>query len=395
MGRPTPRPQPAIQGPQPAGRHTDPMTYRRPERRTPMGVDAVRQRRLVTPISTKVIPEHAPPPEPPPPPAAAPPAPPQRMAKAKRRRAHGWTVMIIPPEYAGSVRSYNVRRWHLRLLTGGLVSLIVLALGGGFALGIDTSAGQMDAINTSLTETELRLSAMGDTIRALRIAATPTSAAIEPTAPSRPVVAPARGRVVAPTPAAAPAARRESAPASLVPSPGVVLPVDGRVSSGFSYNRRHPILRIRRPHLGVDIVASVGTQILAPAAGHVRYVGRKLAYGVVVEIDHGGGVVTRYAHCRTSLVKVGQEVTPGMPIATVGSSGLSTGPHVHYEVLINNRQVNPLRYPLGSAVQSATTTTPAPDSGAATTPPASVTPPTAPGPIPQSTPDTSAGKEPK
>lgn len=296
--------------------------------------------------------------------------------------------MVIPPAYAGSVRSYEVRRWQLRALGVGLATLMVLALGGGFAAGIETSAGQMDAISTSLSEAESRLTAMGDTIRALRIAATVIPAPAETPTGRATTSNSARDRASA---AAAP--RRVSAPPpSLIPAEGVILPVDGRVSSGFSYRRRHPILRIRRPHLGVDIVASAGTEILAPAAGRVTFVGRKIAYGVVVEIDHGGGVITRYAHCRTALVTVGQEITPGTPIAKVGSTGLSTGPHLHYEVLVNKRQVNPLRYPITATAQ-ATTGTPAPDTGAATTPPAAVTPPasTPAGTSPQSTPDTARG----
>jgi murein DD-endopeptidase MepM/ murein hydrolase activator NlpD len=76
----------------------------------------------------------------------------------------------------------------------------------------------------------------------------------------------------------------------------------------------------------------------------VTRVERQLGYGLLVEIDHGDGVMTRYAHCRSSLVSVGDPVLQGEPIATVGSSGLSTGPHLHYEVLVKGRRVDPLRH---------------------------------------------------
>ena len=84
----------------------------------------------------------------------------------------------------------------------------------------------------------------------------------------------------------------------------------------------------------------------APAAGRVTYVGRYFALGLTVEIAHSNGVSTRYAHLRSALVTVGQEVPRGAAIATVGSSGLTTGPHLHYEVSVNGRQVNPVRFRL-------------------------------------------------
>jgi murein DD-endopeptidase MepM/ murein hydrolase activator NlpD len=118
----------------------------------------------------------------------------------------------------------------------------------------------------------------------------------------------------------------------------------GRLSSRFSYSRRHPILRIRRPHLGVDVSAPKGTPIRAPATGTVRTVERSFTYGLLVELDHGDGVITRYAHCESVEVKEGQSVIAGTTIATVGSSGLSTAPHLHYEVRVRGRPVDPLTY---------------------------------------------------
>jgi hypothetical protein len=104
------------------------------------------------------------------------------------------------------------------------------------------------------------------------------------------------------------------------------------------------LLRIFRPHRGVDVSAPAGTAITAPAAARVAFVGRKLGDGLMVELDHGEGVVSRYAHCKTVRVKAGDFVSFGDMIATVGSSGLSTGPHVHFEVLVRGRPVDPLKY---------------------------------------------------
>jgi murein DD-endopeptidase MepM/ murein hydrolase activator NlpD len=141
------------------------------------------------------------------------------------------------------------------------------------------------------------------------------------------------------------------------------LPVIGAIASRFSRARRHPLLHVIRPHLGVDVAAPRGTQITAPAPGRVSFVGRKFGFGLVVEIDHGNGVTTRYAHCGSALVSEGARVQRGVAIATVGTSGLSTGPHLHYEVLVNGRQVDPLRYRIrqpGADSAAATASSPAP-----------------------------------
>jgi murein DD-endopeptidase MepM/ murein hydrolase activator NlpD len=129
--------------------------------------------------------------------------------------------------------------------------------------------------------------------------------------------------------------------------------VIGAIASRFSRARRHPILHIIRPHLGIDVAAARGTKVVAPAPGRVSFVGRKFGFGLVVEIDHGSGIVTRYAHCGSALVSAGAHVERGVPIATVGMSGLSTGPHLHYEVLVNGRQVDPLRVKLPQPADSA------------------------------------------
>jgi murein DD-endopeptidase MepM/ murein hydrolase activator NlpD len=130
----------------------------------------------------------------------------------------------------------------------------------------------------------------------------------------------------------------------LLPRSLADLPVIGALASGFSRARRHPLLHLTRPHLGVDVAAPRGTRVSAPAPGRVQFVGRKIGFGLVVELDHGHGVTTRYAHLRSSAVEVGEQVTKGEAIAAVGTSGITTGPHLHYEVLVRGRQVDPLRY---------------------------------------------------
>ena len=121
-------------------------------------------------------------------------------------------------------------------------------------------------------------------------------------------------------------------------------PIAGaRISSRFG-NRRDPFTRRLARHTGVDMPAPRGTPIVASAGGTVRFAGYRRAYGNSVEIDHGDGLTTRYAHASQLLVRKGQVVLPEQPIATVGSTGRSTGPHLHFEVLRQGRPVEPLGY---------------------------------------------------
>lgn len=122
---------------------------------------------------------------------------------------------------------------------------------------------------------------------------------------------------------------------------GFVRPIAGPITSGFGM-RIHPILRVRKMHTGVDIGAPTGTQIHAAAGGTVIIAEHKGGYGKTVVIDHGGGITTLYGHCSRLLVSVGQEVQQGQAIAEVGSTGLSTGPHLHFEKRINGKPVSPL-----------------------------------------------------
>lgn len=118
------------------------------------------------------------------------------------------------------------------------------------------------------------------------------------------------------------------------------LPVNGRITSGFGY-RMHPVLGYRRLHTGLDIAAPTGTPIHAAGGGEVVFAGRRGGYGNCVIIDHGRSKATLYGHMSSLGVRSGQVVSRGQTIGRVGSTGMSTGPHLHYEVRINGSPVNP------------------------------------------------------
>lgn len=117
----------------------------------------------------------------------------------------------------------------------------------------------------------------------------------------------------------------------------------GQVTSPFG-NRRHPVLGVNRMHTGIDINAPMSAAIVSANKGTVIYAGWQDGYGNTVIVDHGGNITTLYAHTSKILVSVGQEVEAGTAIAKVGSTGLSTGPHLHFEVRYNGGVVDPLQY---------------------------------------------------
>ncbi len=147
-----------------------------------------------------------------------------------------------------------------------------------------------------------------------------------PSAPA-PVPAPAAAPVPAATPAPATADRAV---------------VHGRITSGFGA-RLDPLRGAPAVHRGVDLGAPEGTPIRAPAPGVVRSAGERGGYGNAVEIDHGGGLVTIYGHASELLVSAGDRVAAGQEIARVGASGRATGPHLHFEVRLGGRAVDPTR----------------------------------------------------
>lgn len=120
-----------------------------------------------------------------------------------------------------------------------------------------------------------------------------------------------------------------------------------KIVSGFGY-RFHPILKYRRLHSGIDLAARPGTPVYATGDGVVRVAGRNpegySGYGIVVDVDHGFGFHTLYAHLSSTTVKDGQKVRRGEQVGTVGSTGMSTGSHLHYEVILNGKKVDPVYY---------------------------------------------------
>ncbi len=122
-----------------------------------------------------------------------------------------------------------------------------------------------------------------------------------------------------------------------------IMPTMGWLTSRFSRQRFHPIHHEARPHQGIDVAAPIGTPIVAPADGRVIDMRTKGTggYGMMLTIDHGRGLVTRYAHCSKILVKVGQRVRRNEKIALVGKTGIATAPHLHYEVIRHGRPVDP------------------------------------------------------
>lgn len=123
-----------------------------------------------------------------------------------------------------------------------------------------------------------------------------------------------------------------------------IWPVEGNLTDGFG-GRRNPFGGSSTEfHAGQDIATLWGTPVVAPADGTISFAGTQSGYGNVVIIDHGGGVTTRYGHLSHIEVAVGQSITRGEALGRVGSTGRSTGPHLHYEVRINDDPVDPLEY---------------------------------------------------
>ena len=130
---------------------------------------------------------------------------------------------------------------------------------------------------------------------------------------------------------------------SFLQSTPSVWPTRGWVTSGFGY-RKSPFTGLREKHEGWDIGARSGSAVRATADGMITVAGRERGYGKLIEIDHGYGVVTRYGHNSKNLIRVGSKVKRGQIVALVGNTGRSTGPHLHYEVIVNGVPANPKNY---------------------------------------------------
>ncbi|MEO6527348.1 MAG: M23 family metallopeptidase [Gemmatimonadaceae bacterium] len=306
-------------------------------------------------------------------------------AKAVPVSRRPWQLLLVPPTPGTPTRSFNVAHWQARAMMVAASALIIVAGAGVTAFVVAVRSPTYFAARDEAALLRARLTIVEDSLALARVAledpeeivttlADPVLVGVVGAAPSagplsRPAVS---GRKMArrgvPTPA-------DDASVSSSGDAFEGLPVIGAIASRFSRARRHPLLHVLRPHLGVDVAARRGTKIIAPAPGRVSFVGRKFGFGLVLEVQHSNGVTTRYAHCGSALVAEGARVLKGTPIATVGTSGLSTGPHLHYEVLVNGHQVDPLRFRLPRMADSASppataSVQPPPSPLAAPTPPA-------------------------
>ena len=222
----------------------------------------------------------------------------KRRVRSTPRRA--WTLILVPPRPGAPTRQLSLSTRSLAAMATVLLAIVA---------GAATWTGQTSSLAASradrLKESQLAVMALRDTVDALHIAV---------------------------------------AHDTLLPPRGMILPVAGEITSNFSGSRMHPILRYLRAHLGTDIAAPYGTKIVAPAPARVRSVGWSFGYGLTIELEHTGGVITRFGHCRSGIVRAGDRVLEGETIGTVGSTGLATGPHVHFEVLVRGQQVDPVNF---------------------------------------------------
>ena len=316
-----------------------------------------------------------------------------------RRR---WTLLLIPPKN-GDTRELSLPAWTFRAALYGAVVAVVLVVGAATVLftpwgtpGARLVARQNAALRQEIAEVEGRFQVLEDTLAMLAeresqlrllagmpVEATPvrdsaSGLALESVALSGTVAsADLSGEATVPTRrrpflgrlgwSARPdvdglidRASRLARSFSIVsdtlqrnfekfaatPS---IMPTTGWLSSQFTSSRFHPILHENRPHEGIDVTAPTGTPIVAPATGTVVFAGNDKGFGLSVEIDHGNGIRTRFAHCSRLAVRSGQRVTRGQLIAAVGMTGLATAPHLHYEIHVNGKPVDPLTYVLPDA----------------------------------------------
>lgn len=275
-----------------------------------------------------------------------------------------WRVLLVPPTPGAPTRAFDVARWQARLALGFAVMLVLIAAAALSATVAAVRSPDLFARGAEVRALREQLAAAEDSLSLARLAlAEGDETAVDSNAArSTPPNAIASEPHVAKRPASL--VDRLAVKGIRVASPGggsastalsriAELPVIGAIVSGFSGARKHPLLHITRPHLGIDVSAPSGTPVSAPASGHVTFVGRRFSYGLTVEVEHANGVLTRYAHLRSADVTEGEALVRGGLIGKVGSSGLTTGPHLHYEVIVNGRPVDPLRFRLPQVGDSA------------------------------------------
>lgn len=309
----------------------------------------------------------------------------------KKHAERKWTVMVVP-HGSGSSRAVEVSQTVVKALVGigGVVALLFLVLGGtALSRGVNITRSRALEHENALLASEIqrmreRLVGLRDTLnkfadreQAMRLLAglSPVDQDVQQAGIGGPsgtwserdslAAAGPNGQqalaaridmdqltrraniLVRSINEAYDSASSQRARYAAMPS---IMPTKGWLTSAFAREREHPILHLARPHEGMDLSAPMGTEIEAPAAGVITQVSWVEGYGNMLTIDHGYGLVTRYAHCSKILVVRGQRVKRGQLIAKVGNTGLSTGPHLHYEVWVNGRPVNPMKYVLPEAI---------------------------------------------
>lgn len=234
---------------------------------------------------------------------------------------------------------------------------LVSSLAGASDRPADTIAATGAAVNAMMIESRLALAAITEEASSATddILGVLKGIGIRPQMPADgeavggPLLPPVEGpdslSIVDDANAVAAALARLKAARGAIEAAPVHLPLAGnpRMSSGFG-NRKDPFSRRKAFHSGLDFPAPSGTTVLSAGEGTVSFVGQKSGYGNVVEISHSSGLVTRYAHLSAFIVKEGQQVTAGSPIARVGSTGRSTGPHLHFEVRRRDEAADPKRF---------------------------------------------------
>jgi murein DD-endopeptidase MepM/ murein hydrolase activator NlpD len=310
------------------------------------------------------------------------------MRKNAERR---WTVMLVP-HGSGASRAVEVSQTVVKAMVGigGVVALLLLVLGGAaLSRGVNVTrsralerenrllAGEIQRLRDRLVNLRDTLNVFSEREQGLRLLAglSPTDAGVQQAGIGGPAgewsgrdslaTAGSNGAqalaarvdmdqltrraniLVRSIGEAYDSASSQRARYAATPS---LMPTKGWLTSAFARERVHPILHLARPHEGIDVTASMGAEIEAPAAGVVTEVRWVDGYGNMLTVDHGYGLVTRYAHCSKILVVRGQRVKRGQKIALVGSTGLSTGPHLHYEVWVSGKPVNPMKYVLPDAI---------------------------------------------
>jgi murein DD-endopeptidase MepM/ murein hydrolase activator NlpD len=283
------------------------------------------------------------------------------MTKPVRGRPTHWSVLIVPHGSCDGTKEIVVSRRTLGILrrTSTVVGIVLGVLTLSTVAMASRGDVMMPGVGVAANQAEL------DSLRAALVTITQREARIRLLAGLPPLdsVAPARQVPAAGWDVSTLLRRAEdlassfaevsdslevnSARLASLPS---IMPTSGWLTSQFSQGRKHPVLHVSRPHEGIDVAAPMGTAIIAPAAGVIRRVANERGYGLVLEIDHGNGIVTRFAHQSRVIVKEGDRVTRGQHVGNVGNSGLSTGPHLHYEIHVNGRVVDPLTYVMPGAI---------------------------------------------